>query len=193
MSFSNRVAGSSHTNKRKPGQEATHFKTDEDTGRIIIEEEDEDKTSPMVDQGVESLDKIAGSAYMEQMMSVDGFTRTATGAVKFHKDTKKRRAMDFEQDGDVEMEDVNIGAKDARRTKRREVSRLGQEFKAKVRLNNSATSLDLTLTMCSITQKAGGDVKRAGQQDPYAYVPLSKVGGGKKRNQALPFSITGKR
>lgn len=44
-------------------------------------------------------------------------------------------------------------------------------------------------------QKAGGDVKRKGQQDPYAYLPLSSIGGGKKKGGAdkVKYNITGKR
>lgn len=55
-------------------------------------------------------------------------------------------------------------------------------------------------TLCADTftdwlffQGAGGDVKRKGQQDPYAYLPLSSVGAKKKGAAGVKYSITGKR
>lgn len=78
-------------------------------------------------------DDVAGRAYLEQMVAVDGFTRTATGAVKYHKDTKKRRAAELEESvGDVEMEDATAGGA-PKKSKKPQVMKLGKEFKAKVR------------------------------------------------------------
>ena len=105
---------------------------------------------------------VAGTAYREQLISADGFTRDARGRVKFNKDTKKRRRENA-ADEDVDM-DLNVdssGVKE-RPAKRRSGEGIGREFKAK---------------------KAGGDVKKGGV-DPYAYVPLGqaakKGSGGKK-------------
>lgn len=115
--------------RRKPGQDAAHFKKDEENGKMIVE--DEDAQNQVAEEDEEDAgDDVAGQAYMDQMVSVDGFTRTATGAVKFHKNTKKRRAMDTD-DGDDEVEET--GAKEKRSRKSR-VVKLGREFKAKVRL-----------------------------------------------------------
>ncbi|KAG8944184.1 hypothetical protein FRC04_002140 [Tulasnella sp. 424] len=152
--------------RRKPGQDAAHFKKDEENGKMIVE--DEDAQNQVAEEGEEDAgDDVAGQAYMDQMVSVDGFTRTATGAVKFHKNTKKRRAMDTD-DGDDEVEET--GEKEKRSRKSR-VVKLGREFKAK---------------------KAGGDIKRPGQQDPFAYLSLREM-AGKKKGAHIKYSITGRR
>ena len=76
-------------------------------------------------------DAVEGEAYMDQMISADGFSRTATGAVKFHKDTKKRRAMEMDQGDDDEAKSTSLKDIKARRPR---VVKLGREFKAKVSL-----------------------------------------------------------
>lgn len=130
-------AGSNDSRRRKPGQDAAHFKTD-DSGKIVINEETFKKTSASQDPS----DDLAGQAYREQMTSVDGFARTPTGEVKFHKNTKKRRAEEaaadaLYADGDVEMGDgtASRNGADAKKKKKTERVHLGQEFKAKVRLD----------------------------------------------------------
>jgi len=154
--------------RRQPGQEASRFKTDEGTGRLIIENEPTD-----TDMGGPGEEDVAGVAYREQITSVDGFTRGPKGQVKFNKNTKKRRAEEA-QDGDVEMADgstVDTPSAEPKKKKRTEPVRLGQEFKAK---------------------NAGGDVVRRNQQDPYAYLPLSHI-GSKKKGGKIKYNITGKR
>ncbi|KAG9002109.1 hypothetical protein FRB90_011442 [Tulasnella sp. 427] len=152
--------------RRKPGQDAARFKADGETGKMVIE--DEDSQIHAAEEDEEDVgDDVAGAAYMDQMVSVDGFTRTPTGAVKFHKNTKKRRAMEND-DGDDEVADA--GAKDKKSRKTR-VIKLGREFKAK---------------------KAGGDVKKPGQQDPFAYLSLREM-AGKKKGSHVKYSITGRR
>jgi hypothetical protein len=74
-------------------------------------------------------DAVEGEAYMDQMISADGFSRTATGAVKFHKDTKKRRAMEMDQGDEDEPKPTSLKDIKARRPR---VVKLGREFKAKV-------------------------------------------------------------
>ncbi|KAJ7072103.1 armadillo-type protein [Mycena amicta] len=150
-----RITQAKSNRKRKPGQDAAHFKTDEDSGKMIIDGEDDD------DEGAAGDAEIAGAAYRENLTSVDGFTRGANGRVKFHKDTKKRRRENDDIDGDVEMGDGETRAGKAKKTKGRPQAKFGQEFKAK---------------------KAGGDVKKGGV-DPYAYMSLSQAAkrkGGKK-------------
>ena len=73
---------------------------------------------------------VAGGAYRESMTSADGFTRGPNGRIKFNKDTKKRRRENAEEDGDVEMADVESGK--GPRKKRASDPKLGREFKAKV-------------------------------------------------------------
>ncbi|KAF8318020.1 NUC173-domain-containing protein [Clavulina sp. PMI_390] len=179
-------AGASHAvasdgkRRRQPGQDAAHFKTENDSGRIIIDD-DTFKSNP---KSLDPSDDVAGQAYREQMTSIDGFTRTPNGEVKFHKNTKKRRAEEAAAEalygeGDVEMGDgdtiASLAAAAAQaKAKKKKTERvaLGGEFKAK---------------------GAGGDVKRKGQQDPYAYLPLSSVGKKKGPGGHVKYNITGKR
>ncbi|KAG8998021.1 hypothetical protein FRB93_013914 [Tulasnella sp. JGI-2019a] len=160
--------------RRKPGQDAGHFKLDEGTGRLMVEAESERDGRRQQQGGVvafaePTVDDVAGRAYMDQLVSVDGFARTAAGAVKFHKDTKKRRAAELEDGGDVEMEDAKASV--PKHSKRPQVVKLGREYKAK---------------------KAAGDVKRAGEQDPHAYLTLREM-AGKKKGPRTKYSITGRR
>lgn len=141
---------------RKPGQDAGHFKTDTDTGKIVINEDEE---SDIEVSSRKAAKDVAGSAYRESITSVDGFTRGPNGRIKFNKDTKKRRRENEDEDGDVEMAD---GAATATKKNKRPVEpKLGHEFKAK---------------------KAGGDIKKGGV-DPYAYVSLSQAAKKKGRNR----------
>lgn len=130
--------------RRQPGQDAAHFKTDTSSGRIVIDD-DTFKSTPT---SKDPSDDLAGQAYREQMTSVDGFTRGPNGEVKFHKNTKKRRADEAAADalyGDAEAGDVEMGdgtqapaatATDAKKKKKKtERTQLGQEFKAKVSPN----------------------------------------------------------
>ncbi|KAB5591981.1 Ribosomal RNA-processing protein 12 [Ceratobasidium theobromae] len=157
--------------RRQPGQDASKFKTEAATGRMVIEEsadEDEDDEDP--------TEKLAGDAYREMLTSTDGHTRDANGKVKFSKDTKKRRAAEreAERDDDVEMADgTERGAnmESPKKKKKQEVIKVGAEYKAK---------------------NAGGDVKKPGKQDPYAYLPLGSL--NKKKGRPGPrISITGRR
>ncbi|KAI0821663.1 NUC173-domain-containing protein [Trametes gibbosa] len=150
--------------RRKPGQDAARFKTDDDTGKMVIDEESGD------DDGVAAGgDEVAGEAYRETLTSVDGFTRGPNGKIKFNKDTKKRR-RDAEADEDVEMADGDAGQKPGKKSKKKaEGAKFGQEFKAK---------------------KAGGDVKKNGV-DPYAYMSLSQA--AKKQNRGSRIGVAGKR
>ncbi|KAJ7578515.1 armadillo-type protein [Mycena floridula] len=152
-----RLTNSNSNSRRKPGQDAARFKTDDETGKMII---DEDSDSEMVPDAAPT--DVEGTAYREAITSVDGFTRGPNGRVKFNKDTKKRRRDEANDDGDVEMGDpeaADSGKNNA--NKRRKNPKLGHEFKAK---------------------KAGGDLKKGGV-DPYAYLSLSQAAkkkGGKK-------------
>ncbi|KAK7005671.1 rRNA processing protein [Favolaschia claudopus] len=160
-----RITQGASNRRRKPGQDAARFKTDEDSGKMIIDgEESED------DNGVDAAADVAGAAYRESITSVDGFTRGPNGRVKFNKDTKKRRREGEDGDGDVEMGDGEAAAAKNKKTKRKAEPKFGQETKAK---------------------RAGGDVKKGGM-DPYAYMSLSeaaKKGNGRKQK----IGIVGKR
>jgi len=116
-----RITNAQSSQRRKPGQDAARFKTDEDTGKMMI-----DSDSDAAD-GKPTTTNVAGSAYRESITSVDGFTRGPNGSVKFNKDTKKRRRENNEAE-DVEM-DVEGGK--SKNNKRKSDIKLGHEFKAK--------------------------------------------------------------
>lgn len=81
---------------------------------------------------------VAGTAYIESMVSTDGFTRGPGGRVKFNKDTKKRRRAEAEFEDGMEVDEVPPGQKHQQATppssKKLKVKekKLGHEFKAKV-------------------------------------------------------------
>jgi len=102
-------------------QDADRFKTDEGTGKMIIEESDSDAV------GVAEQD-VAGTAYRETLTSVDGFTRGPGGRIKFNKDTKKRRRENAVEDDDVEMAETEPARTAG---KKRSEAKPGHEFKAK--------------------------------------------------------------
>ncbi|KAI0332309.1 NUC173-domain-containing protein [Cubamyces sp. BRFM 1775] len=160
-----RVTSKSHIRSRKkPGQDAARFKMDEDTGKMVIDEESDDEGAEAEAAG----EDVAGNAYLESLTSVDGFKRGPNGRIKFNKDTKKRR-REAEADEDVEMGDGEAAQKPGKKSKKKTEPKFGQEFKAK---------------------KAGGDVKKNGI-DPYAYMPLSQA--AKKQNRGARIGIAGKR
>ncbi|KAF8070663.1 armadillo-type protein [Lyophyllum atratum] len=151
--------------RRKPGQDASRFKTDEETGKMIIDDEkasDDEDAGPSTD--------VAGTAYREAITSVDGFTRGPTGRIKFNKDTKKRR-READAAEDVEMADGEGAPTAAKKNKRKAEQKIGHEFKAK---------------------KAGGDVKKKGV-DPYAYLSLSQASKKGGRGGRSNLGIAGKR
>ncbi|PFH53781.1 hypothetical protein AMATHDRAFT_136895 [Amanita thiersii Skay4041] len=158
-----RVTSAMPGRRRNPGQDATHFKTDEETGKMIIDEKESGNEEDA------NNDQVAGNAYHENLTSVDGFTRGRNGRVKFNKDTKKRRRENEEQDMDVEMGDETGTTKAKKSKKKTEAPNVGREFKAK---------------------KAGGDVRKGGV-DPYAYLSLRDT--AKKGHGRAKIGITGKR
>ncbi|KAJ3546583.1 hypothetical protein NM688_g5502 [Phlebia brevispora] len=116
-----RITSDKSKHRRKPGQDAARFKTD-DSGKIVI-----DASGDGDDVSME--EDVAGVAYRETLTSVDGFTRGPNGRVKFNKDTKKRRREADEAD-DIEMADADQSA-GRKAEKRRSEPKLGREFKAK--------------------------------------------------------------
>ncbi|OCH84676.1 NUC173-domain-containing protein [Obba rivulosa] len=116
-----RVTNAGANKRRKPGQDASRFKTDEDTGKMVIDEDEEAEA--------EAGEDVAGNAYKESITSADGFTRGPNGRIKFNKDTKKRRRENEAADEDVEMADGEAAS--AKKQKRKGEPKLGHEFKAK--------------------------------------------------------------
>ena len=111
--------------KRKSGKDAAQFKTDEETGKMVIDEgADEEEEA--------AGDNVEGAAYKESLTSVDGFTRGPNGRVKFNKDTKKRRREEA-ADEDVEMADPDAApATNKKPRSKKQEKPVGHEFKAKV-------------------------------------------------------------
>ena len=72
----------------------------------------------------------SGAAYLESLVSTDGFTRGQNGKVKFNKDNKRGREREEEMDMGGDDEPA-AGGKKARKAPK-EVRKLGSEFKAKV-------------------------------------------------------------
>ncbi|KAI7875658.1 NUC173-domain-containing protein [Lichtheimia hyalospora FSU 10163] len=102
--------------------------------------------------------------YMQAQKSADGFVRTQQNKIKFKKGGQNN---DFD-DNDAMDVDQGAAAKRKKRTKQ-QFEMIGKEFRSK---------------------KAGGDVKKRNQSDPYAYVPLGKV--TKKGRKGPKITYTGR-
>lgn len=175
------VGSKASAKRRQPGQEASKFKLDEATGRMLIDDPEDSSAG----QGEGTRAQIAGpngfgaaGAYLERETGIDGHTHSdRSGAVRFNKNNKRTRAAEVElgttedaADGSQKRSKIQ----QQQRCRRPEREAIGKEFRAK---------------------KAKGDVKkRPDQPDPYAYMPLAQVGGKKaKRGGAgAELSITGK-
>lgn len=83
--------------------------------------------------------------YMQHITNPDGFTRDKRNRIKFKKGKDAVDAME-----------VDDGSEEGKKPKRipQKYEKIGKEFRSK---------------------RAGGDVKRKGQMDPFSYVPLNKV------------------
>ena len=112
-------------------------------GRLIINESDSENE-------IEKPQPISEDYYKQSLHSEVAFTRTPDGRIKF---VKKRKRDDDEGEQGENQPGKRWNAKNKRKeTNQEDVSRmLGKQYKAK---------------------KAGGDVKRPGMEDPYAYIPL---------------------
>ena len=96
----------------------------------------------------EKKPEISEDYYKQSLHSEVAFTRTPDGRVKF---VKKRKREEQEQDGEQHV-GKRWNTKSKPKIEKEDVSRmLGSKYKAK---------------------KAGGDIKRSGMEDPYAYIPL---------------------
>ncbi|KAL0095069.1 NUC173 domain-containing protein [Phycomyces blakesleeanus] len=101
--------------------------------------------------------------YMQAQNSADGFVRDRHNKIKFKKG--KNGAND---DDHMDLDDGSAVKQIKKKTQQYE--RIGKEFKAK---------------------RAGGDVKRKGKAEPFAYMPLSKV-IKKKTHNGPRVTFTGK-
>jgi len=124
-------SGGKRSRHRKPGQEAARFKIDDDTGKMIIDEDSDSDSGAANAKGSGETD-VAGTAYRENITSADGFIRGPHGRVKFNKDTKKRRRQTMDVEEDVEMGDEEVRSRKEKKDKRKPEVKFGHEFKAKV-------------------------------------------------------------
>lgn len=115
--------------KRKPGQDASHFKTDK-SGKLIIDEPTTSSSSSGPGPGPTETERMAGDAYLSGQMQVGGAVRDAKGNLKFNKNTKRAREVEKEYEdtysgGVLEKEEVV-------KKKPKSVTKLGEEFRSKV-------------------------------------------------------------
>jgi len=110
---------------RKPGQDASHFKTDK-SGKLIIPAEGSD--DEMAGQ-VNTRLHMEGSAFMAAQHGVDGATRDSRGGLKFNKNTKRGRQE--EEEMGIDLDEV-MGPKKEPKKRKEQNKKLGEEFKAKV-------------------------------------------------------------
>jgi hypothetical protein len=94
---------------------------------MIVQESDDDEQHAHAPSADASAG--AGNAFMSAQRGVDGASRDAKGNLKFNKNTKRAREMEREDDA-MDLDEL-IGDKKEKK-KKREVVRLGSEFKAKV-------------------------------------------------------------
>ena len=106
------------------------FQTD-DNGKLVIDSDGSDDDEANAQEATD----VAGTAYCEEITSVDGFTQGRNGKIKFNKDTKKRRLEEANME-DVEMADVDESTSKSKKMKKKSEVKLGHEFKAKVSLDS---------------------------------------------------------
>ncbi|KAI8979642.1 NUC173 domain-containing protein [Mycotypha africana] len=111
--------------------------------------------------GDEEVAEAEEDYYMQHVTNPDGFVRDKRNRIKFKKGKDAtENAMELDDDEDQ-------SSKKQKRPKK-QFEKIGKEFRSK---------------------KAGGDVKRKGQADPYSYIPLNKVIKKKgRRDQRLTFT-----
>lgn len=100
---------------------------------IIEDSDDEGAATSQADARA-----VSGGAFISAMTSTDGATRDAKGALKFNKNTKRAREAEKEAEA-MELDEL-VGDKDRIREKlkkkaKKEVIRLGEEFRSKVSYN----------------------------------------------------------
>ncbi|GAA5939156.1 mRNA-binding protein RRP12 [Sporobolomyces koalae] len=157
----------------------SHFKTDA-SGRLEFNESDDESDrraavssrSAAARMDADDVDSGMG-AYLEAMRGEDGHTRDAKGRIKFNKGGKRGRFDEADDGEDVPvtegLKELEVAGNNKKRKTKKETVQVGGEFKAK---------------------RAGGDVKKNGMQ-PYAFVPLSTVGGKKSNQKGPKLGITG--
>lgn len=115
------------TKSRRPGQDASRFKTDK-SGKMIIPDDNDDGEHD--DPASRSME---GTAFIAAQSGIDGSNRDAKGNLRFNKNTKRSRMEDDDMDVDFDESIKKAYMPEQKKTKKREVSKkLGEEFKSKV-------------------------------------------------------------
>ncbi|KAG1462814.1 hypothetical protein G6F55_002744 [Rhizopus delemar] len=105
-------------------------------------------------------EEVAEDYYMQHVTNPDGFIRDKRNRIRFKKGKDA-------QDDSMEVDEDEDGSSKKKKVAQR-YEKIGKEFRSK---------------------KAGGDVKRRGQMDPYSYVPLNKVIKKKgRRDQKVTYT-----
>ncbi|OAV88770.1 hypothetical protein PTTG_06335 [Puccinia triticina 1-1 BBBD Race 1] len=158
------------------------YKKDAETGKMIIESDDDE--GPKAGTGGGGGTEDSTNAFLEAVHGADGFRRDARGVAKPNKKRKNHVRDDVDLDEQVEavqglhLTDQDSGALLLNKKKKvkRVKEKLGAEFKAK---------------------KAGGDRvardKNGQEISPFAYLPMSALNSKKKKHAvAKNMDITGK-
>ncbi len=154
------VSQVSHVRASKVKKIDNTFKTNQD-GRLMVDEADSDEEKPKEQE-------ISEDYYKQSLASEVSFTRTADGRVKFLK--RKREEDDAIVENGIADKEVgkrwHAGRNSKPDAKKEDFSKmLGRQYKS---------------------NKAKGDVKRAGAPDPYAYIPLTgKIVGNMNKSTKL--------
>ncbi|GBC02412.1 hypothetical protein RclHR1_04600012 [Rhizophagus clarus] len=171
-----KVIGTNPSNTRKQRKDFSKAFKETRDGKMVINESDESDDS---DNGTSDIVmQDADDHYTESQRSSEGFTRGQGNKIKFKKGNKKYN----NDDGDDNMDVDGIEPIDAI------ASRNQKKRKDKIKNNNKIISLGKEYK----AKNAGGDIKKKGKPDPYAYVSLSSVYKGKRHQNGPKISITSK-
>ncbi|CAG8522564.1 5062_t:CDS:2 [Funneliformis caledonium] len=163
-----KVIGLNPSNTRKQRKDFSKAFKETRDGKMIINESDDSE-----DEGANSSDVMmqeADNHFLEAQKSGDGFIRGQRNKIKFKKGNKKNDDMDLD----------NIEPIDA-------IASRNQKRKNTIKNTNKV----ITIGKAYKAKNAGGDIKKKGQPDPFAYIPLSTM--YRKHNQKGPkISVTSK-
>ncbi|PKC74475.1 NUC173-domain-containing protein [Rhizophagus irregularis] len=176
-----KVIGVNPSKTRKQRKDFSKAFKETRDGKMVINESDDSDDSDDSDNASDIVMQEADDNYTESQKSNDGFTRGRGNKIKFKKGNKKNN--DDDECDNMDIDDIEpIDAIASRNQKKR---------KNKVKNNNNKV---LPIGKEYKAKNAGGDIKKKGKPDPYAYVSLSSVYKGKRHNQQKgpKVSITSK-
>jgi hypothetical protein len=138
--------------RSKSGHDASNFKINEETGKIVIVDESDDESVSM-----ERATGPSGKAHRESITFADGFIEGSDDNTP-KKGTKKRRRASQGINEDIEMADESEPVVKGKKSKLRK-EKIGSVFKAKVRAN--PVRIDENLICFPRTRKPEGTSKKA--------------------------------